>query len=33
MLEIIEQEAIKQGLSQQAILQTWIAEKLEQLQA
>lgn len=33
MLEIIDQEATRQGLSQQAILQTWIAEKLEQLQA
>ncbi|GFE68522.1 type II toxin-antitoxin system BrnA family antitoxin [Chroococcus sp. FPU101] len=33
MLEKIEQEAIRQGLSQQVILQTWIAEKLEQLQA
>lgn len=33
MLEKIEQEATRQGLSQQIIIQTWIAEKLEQLQA
>ncbi|PSF32486.1 CopG family transcriptional regulator [Aphanothece hegewaldii CCALA 016] len=33
MVEKIEQEATRQGLTQQAILQNWIAEKLEQLQA
>jgi hypothetical protein len=31
MIEKIEQEANRQGLSQQSILQTWITEKLAQL--